>query len=318
MSRRPQVARLRQARSVRPVRRRSARPSPVRAGAALVALAASAVLYGLVASPVFGFERLVLQGARFTSRAAVETALGLRPGESVFGLAVDRLEARLASLPSVATARVRVLLPDTVRVDLDEREPILAWRTTMGVYLVDASGILFAAVATTDREAPSVSIDGRPLPVVVDRRPEAARLALGATLTAIDLDAARRLGSLRPVDVGSKAADLVVAVDETDGWTLRPAGPGPEGATGSGRTDPGTSGKGGGAADEAAPAWVAVFGFYTPTLRPTSMIPGQVRLLRSLLGDREAAVARVVLASETDGTYVPRSGSGAGKGSGNP
>jgi hypothetical protein len=36
------------------------------------------------------------------------------------------------------------------------------------------------------------------------------------------------------------------------------------------------------------------------------MIPGQVRLLRSLLAGREAQVDRVILASETDGTYTPR------------
>jgi hypothetical protein len=36
------------------------------------------------------------------------------------------------------------------------------------------------------------------------------------------------------------------------------------------------------------------------------MIPGLVRLLKSLLAGREAGVARIVLASETDGTYVPR------------
>jgi hypothetical protein len=49
---------------------------------------------------------------------------------------------------------------------------------------------------------------------------------------------------------------------------------------------------------------MAVFGFYTPSLRSPEMVPGQVRLLRSLLSDREDALARVVLASETDGTYV--------------
>ena len=52
--------------------------------------------------------------------------------------------------------------------------------------------------------------------------------------------------------------------------------------------------------------WSAIFGFYTPTLRTTALIPGQVRLLRSLLDGREATVERVILASETDGTYVPR------------
>jgi hypothetical protein len=36
------------------------------------------------------------------------------------------------------------------------------------------------------------------------------------------------------------------------------------------------------------------------------MIPGQVRLLHSLLAGREATVERVILASETDGTFVPK------------
>ncbi|MER3418385.1 MAG: hypothetical protein C4343_04640, partial [Chloroflexota bacterium] len=84
------------------------------------------------------------------------------------------------------------------------------------------------------------------------------------------------------------AAELLIGLDDADGWTIRPGGGGAGGL-----------------------AWTAVFGFYTPTLRPTTMIPGQVRLLRSLLLDREATVARVVLASETEGTYVPRPAPGA-------
>ena len=31
--------------------------------------------------------------------------------------------------------------------------------------------------------------------------------------------------------------------------------------------------------------WLAIFGFYTPSLRTPELIPGQVRLLRSLLTD---------------------------------
>ena len=52
--------------------------------------------------------------------------------------------------------------------------------------------------------------------------------------------------------------------------------------------------------------WIAIFGFYTPTLRTPELIPGQVRLLRSLLIGREPLVERVILASETDGTYIPK------------
>lgn len=304
MTRRPAVARLRQARSVRPIRRRSARPSPVRAAAALVALGSGAVLYGLVASPIFGFERLVVDGARFTSRADIETALGLQRGESVFGLAVDRLEARLAALPAVERAAVAVRLPDTVAVDLVERRPILAWRTAGATYLVDADGVLLARIADPGAGAAVAPAGGSAVPLVDDRRAGGAGLRLGGTLSGVDLDAARRLGSLRPADVGSAAPGLVVAVDDADGWTLRPL----EARTGAG-TDGTTSG---------APAWTAVFGFYTPTLRPTTMIPGQVRLLRSLLRDREPTVARVVLASETDGTFVPRPSPSPEEGRGAP
>ena len=48
-----------------------------------------------------------------------------------------------------------------------------------------------------------------------------------------------------------------------------------------------------------------MFGFYTPTLRSPELIPGQVRLLRSLLAGREADGRRVILADDRNGTYIP-------------
>jgi hypothetical protein len=81
-----------------------------------------------------------------------------------------------------------------------------------------------------------------------------------------------------PSDVGSSAEALAVTVTDRNGFVVRtrPSG------------------------------WSAVFGFYTPTLRTPTIIPGQVRLLRSLLIGREHLVERIILASETDGTYIPR------------
>jgi hypothetical protein len=116
------------------------------------------------------------------------------------------------------------------------------------------------------------------LPVVEDRRAASAGLSVGSAIGAVDLDAATRLASLVPSDVGSAAEALHVFVDDASGFTVRtrPAG------------------------------WRAVFGFYTPTLRTPELIPGQVRLLRSLLIGREGQIERIILASETDGTFVPK------------
>jgi hypothetical protein len=131
--------------------------------------------------------------------------------------------------------------------------------------------VIFATISATTRPPGGVA-------VVEDRRAGAAgRFAVGGRLDPVDLDVATRLGSLTPADIGSAAARLRVSVTDADGFLVS--------------VDRG---------------WVAVFGFYSPATRPAAMIPGQVRLLRSLLAGQETKVQRVILASETDGTFIPK------------
>lgn len=259
-------------RRTRPVRRASAGLSAVRAGAALTMLVSAAAMYGVGASTAFDYTKLQLDGVRLTDPTAVEAALVTARGENLFQLSTGPLRTALERLPTVAAARVEVRLPGTLAVTIDERQPVLAWQVGKARYLADADGTLFAK----DSDKPPAGTPA--LPVVDDRRASSAGLAVGQRLDAVDLDAATRLASLVPGDVGSSAVSLAVAVTDENGFVVK--------------TLPG--------------GWSAVFGFYTPSLRTTELIPGQVQLLRSLLIGREQLVERVILASETDGTYVPR------------
>jgi cell division protein FtsQ len=244
----------------------------VRAGAALAMLLSAAAVYGVGASTAFDYTKLQLDGVRFTDPTDVEAALVSARGENLFQLSTGPLRTALERLSTVASARVEVRLPGTLAVTIDERQPVLVWQVGKARYLVEASGTLFA-------KAPDTPPAGTPaLPVVDDRRASSSGLAVGQRLDAVDLDAATRLGSLVPDDLGSSAVSLVVAVTDDNGFVV------------SARPD----------------GWSAVFGFYTPSLRTTELVPGQVQLLRSLLIGREQLVERVILASETDGTYVPR------------
>ena len=275
MSGRPVARRTRAplpGRRTRSVRRASAGLSAVRAGAALAMLASAAAIYGVGASSAFDYARLQVDGLQFTDAAAVEAALADVRGANLFGLTTGPLEAALEKLSTVEHARVDVRLPGTLAVTLQERRPVLIWQVGARRYLADADGSLFALLGSD----PPPGAAG--LPVVDDRRAASAGLSVGLRLDDVDLDAATRLASLVPVDVGSSAVSLAVSVTDANGFTLetRPTG------------------------------WSAIFGFYTPSLRTTELIPGQVRLLRSLLAGREATVDRVILASETDGTYTPR------------
>jgi len=235
-------------------------------------LVAAAAVYGVSNSSAFAFEDLRLEGAEFTDPDAVEGALDEVRGANLFGLRTGPLETSLLTLPTVRAADVAVRLPNNLLVRIEERAPILVWRVGARLYLVDAEGRLFARL--DDDPASGAAA----LPVVEDRRAASAGLSIGGRLEAVDLDAATRLASLVPVDVGSEAEGLAVIVGDPNGFVVRAK---PQG-------------------------WSAVFGFYTLSLRTPDLIPGQVRLLRSLLIGREPQLERVILASETDGTYTVR------------
>ncbi len=266
-------------------------------------VAAAAAIYGLAVSPAFAVRTIETRGAVLTGDAAVIAALDLAtrpPGiggsgaavaassavvasaapvpqaDNVFTLKTGPLAARVVTLPTVASATVTASLPDAIHVTVVEREPILAWSVGTRRLLVDRDGLVLLDAAAP--EAPAAAHDlGHTLPAIVDARPGSAGLAAGGHVDPIDLDAATRLASLQPRDVGSKAKALAVAVTDADGWVVSTTG-----------------------------GWDAVFGFYTATVRPPDLVPPQVRLLRSLLAGREAQVGRVMLASGDAGTYTLR------------
>ena len=260
-------------RRTRTVRRASAGLSPVRAGALLAMLLSAGAVYGVANASTFSFGNLMLEGAAFTDPADVHRALEGVQGENLFGLRTGPIEAGLADLPTVREADVAVRLPESLVVRLEERTPILVWRVGARRYLVDSDGRLFARLGEDPDTQPA---GAAALPVVEDRRATSAGLAVGGRLETVDLDAATRLASIEPADVGSEADGLSVAVGDANGFVIRAR---PE-------------------------SWSAVFGFYTLSLRTPELIPGQVRLLRSLLIGREPQLDRVILASETDGTYT--------------
>ena len=256
----------------RPVRRSSAGLSRVRAGAALAMLVSAAAIYGVSASSAFDLSDVSVTGTTFTDQADVKAAMSAVEGQNLFTLKAAPLEVALRDLPTVASARVTVQLPHTLAVAIREREAVMVWKVGARRYLAGADGELFAKLPDSSPDA------GGNLPVVEDLRASSAGLYVGARLDAVDLDAATRLASLVPADVGSGADHLGVWVTDENGFVVR-----------------------------AHPAtWTAIFGYYTASLRTPELIPGQVRLLRSLLFGREATVDRIILASDTDGTYVPK------------
>ena len=237
-------------------------------------LTVAGVTYGLAATPAFGFQRLEISGAAITPENVVREQLALADGTNLVGLSTQPMVERLRELPSVRDATVSVGLPDVVRVALRERRAVVLWGVGSHRFAVDETGFVFADVAADAGEDPAVAA----IPVVTDERVEAARLDIRSTLDPVDLDAATRLASLDPSQIGSASKALAVIVTDERGFTISS---GPKG-------------------------WLAVFGKYGRSQRTPALVPGQVQLLSKLLAGREATLETIILADDHDGTYIPK------------
>jgi len=311
--------------------RPSGRPTLARLVGAAGMVVLTAVLYWLLTDASFRVTEasVSFEGLRHADEAAVRDHLsGLEREPNVFRVRASEIVDDLHALPEVAAAAATVTLPARVSVRVTEREPIFTWQDGKTAWLIDAEGMLFARVpladaapggaaspgagTSTDAAAspavrpssassavpsaslaastsPTASPDGPALagagvtaglpdvsdghlPVVEDSRLPAQPPAVGSFLPAIDVAVIRQLLALTPESLDSRASELQLRVDEYDGYVL-------------------SSDRG----------WQAVFGHYTPTLQPPTVVARQVQCLRWLLAADERRLERVRLAVSDDG-----------------
>jgi len=217
-----------------------------------------------------------INGVHYTDIQAVHDALDLPPNGSpnVLTLHTDRMRRALLTLPAVAAADVHVALPDRLVVDVTEKTAVVQVAHQGVTYLLDGEGIVLEARAAN---APAIS----DLPLIDDQRVElGVPFEVGQQVDPTETAAMLQIGAITPALIGSSAASLNVSATDTDGFVVSPV---PD-------------------------SWRAIFGFYTPTLRPPTEIAQQVQCLRSLLATGEASIATIYLSPSNDhcGTYLPR------------
>ena len=217
-------------------------------------------------------------GTTLLDPEAVIAAANIPIGSSLLGVNLREAEEAVAALPLVASVRVSAGLPDGIQIRVREKSLLLRWQIGDRIYAVSESGELLGETASLNL-APSAAAALAAAPLLYDDRTPSPLPTVGQ-LTATELDVATRLASLTPEDLGTAATTLTLRLLSDFGFVVEATGPSIE--------------------------WSAVFGIYSATIRPTSMIPGQVRLLRSLLAGRETRIGWVILADDQAGTYTAK------------
>jgi len=223
-------------------------------------------------------KQISVVGTLLLDPDAVIAAANIPIGSSLLGVNLRAAEEAVAALPLVASVRVSAGLPDGIQIRVREKSLLLRWQIGDRVYAVTERGELLGETASLDF-APTASVALAAAPLLYDDR-EPSPLPTAGELTATELDVATRLASLTSEDLGTTATTLSLRLLSDFGFVVEATGPSIE--------------------------WHAVFGIYSASIRPTSMIPGQVRLLRSLLAGRETRIGWVILADDQAGTYTAK------------
>lgn len=90
--------------------------------------------------PEFQVGLISVDGASIDLADAIRAKIGLVLPMSSFDIDLDAARARVESLDAVASAVVRVRAGGILHVEITERVPVIVWRTSDGLELLDTTG----------------------------------------------------------------------------------------------------------------------------------------------------------------------------------
>jgi cell division septal protein FtsQ len=139
-----------------------------------IILGGVALLYGLYLlvflGPVFSVREINIEGkiVRSTLQSVIDSS-GVKEGENLFGINVEKVHENLKANPWISHAAVRRRLPHTIWIYVDEYDPAAVVGTKEGLSFVDHEGTIFKKVEGTDPKS---------LPVITGIAPEKIKEAL--------------------------------------------------------------------------------------------------------------------------------------------
>ena len=148
-----------------------------------------------------GVNEVMLSGHRYTTDADIYAALMLDTAGALLRYDVTDARRRIEALPWVRTAQVVRVLPDKLKIHIEERRPTAIWEHDRRTMLVDETGRVLANLAGDRQTALALTrIAGAGAPRALARLQ--AAISPHAELTS-RLELARRVGERRwTLDLG--------------------------------------------------------------------------------------------------------------------
>ena len=145
---------------------------------ASLAVAWSAHHYALN-SPRFAIRTVDLVGAKRSTLEQIKTESGVTVGSNIFALDTDAAERKLLDNPWISEVKVTRRLPNTLRIELSEREASAVVSLAEHLYLVTHEGVPFKEVQPGDPFDLPLITGASPENLARDRKREIERIQVG-------------------------------------------------------------------------------------------------------------------------------------------
>jgi cell division protein FtsQ len=196
--------------------------------AALLLVGAAWIIQDFSSSSRFQVRTVHVHGNVLLSQQEIDNTAAVL-GANIFWVNRAAVASRLGTLPLVKHATIEISLPDTVDIQLVERQPVGFWASGGQTYLVDNEGVILRAVDAETAQIracagqlcdPAVGA----LPSVADTEP--GTVAPGDRVDTSVLTSSAQLNSLLP-SIGIHptgfewSRDSGLEVPTADGWRAR-------------------------------------------------------------------------------------------------
>jgi cell division protein FtsQ len=98
-------------------------------------------------APIFGYSAQTIRISGLQRRApeAVLAAIGIEPGSPLFAFDAEQARNLLQNIDWVEKAAIRLVFPNTLEIEITEREPFAIWQREGRYYVIDRTGVAMGA-----------------------------------------------------------------------------------------------------------------------------------------------------------------------------
>ncbi|TSC92203.1 MAG: cell division protein FtsQ [Candidatus Berkelbacteria bacterium Licking1014_96] len=139
----------------------------------LIIMAILFLIYGLFFSSFFKVKNIDLKGANLVDGDQLKKVItyALNEEDNIFLYRSADISAKIKeNFPLVSEVNIQKGLPDTIRVIIIERQPVIVWQTADKKYLVDKEGYAYLEADANNAKDLPVIIDSANLPVVLSKK----------------------------------------------------------------------------------------------------------------------------------------------------